>query len=67
VRKPGAYPGEEPFRCSSLVEAPGITHIYQIMLDILCWIYYAAPRDKNSRFLLTFINYVHKKFNKIGH
>ncbi len=43
------------FKCSSLGQAPGLTHRHQITLK----------RDKHSSLLLTIVNYGRKKFQSI--
>ncbi len=50
-----AYPSDAPFRCSTLGQAPGLTHKHQTRLESL-------DRDKHSSLLLTFVNYGCKKF-----
>ncbi len=59
VGKAGAYPIEEPFRCSTLRQAPGLAHKQQTGLERLA-------RDKPFSLLRKFVIYSRKKFYKIG-
>ena len=58
VSKAGAYPSEALFRCSTLGQAPGLTHKHT-------WLERPA-REKHSSLLRTSENYICKKFYNIG-
>ncbi len=49
----GAYPSEAPFRCSTLGQAPGLTHKHQTRLERLA-------KDKHSSLLRKSVNYGRK-------
>jgi len=55
VSKAGAYPREEPFRCSNIGWAPG--HIHKPL---------TTAADRHSSLLQKFINYGRTKFYNIG-
>jgi hypothetical protein len=53
--KDEAYPSEASFRCSTLGEAPGLTHKNEIRLERLA-------RDKQSTSLQKLVNNARKSF-----
>ncbi len=53
VGKAGAYPIEEPFRCSTLGLAPGLADKQKTRLERLA-------RDKHSRLIRKFVNHGQK-------
>ncbi len=55
----GAYPGEAPFRCSTLGYAPGLTHKHQSRQERLA-------RDKQSSLIRKSVDYDRKKFYSTG-
>ncbi len=57
--KAGAYPSEAPFKCSTLGQAPGLAHEHSTRLERLA-------KDKHSSLLRKSVNYVRKKFYRIG-
>ncbi len=52
----GFHPSDAPFRCSTLGQAPGLTHKHQTRL----------ARDKHSSLLQKSVNYDRKKFYSTG-
>ncbi len=53
-----AYPKEAPFRCSTLGQAPGLTHQHQTRLERLA-------KEKRSSLLRKVVTYRRKKFYNI--
>ncbi len=59
VGKARAYMSKALFRCSTLWQAPGLTHKHQTRLAILA-------KDKHSSLLRKFVNYRQKSFITLG-
>jgi hypothetical protein len=59
VCKAGTYPIEEPLRCSTIGQAPGLAHKQETRLERLAM-------DKHSSLRQKFVNYREKMFYNIG-
>ncbi len=55
----GAYHRGAPERCSTLMQATGLTHKHYVRLERLA-------RDKHTSKLRKFVNYRRKKFYNVG-
>jgi hypothetical protein len=58
VGEAGAYLIDEPFKCATLEQAPGLAHKQLTRLERLA-------KDEHSSLLQNFVTYSHKKFYNI--